>query len=522
MIAALPLRDGRRALAGAALILAVALTAGAVVKLMAGAWTAFHDPFELDYGEGIVWWQMREIAAGRGYAPLGVLPAIVFHYPPVYHVVTACLTALTGADPLLAGRAVSVASALASVALIGRLAYAATPREVGRGPGLLAAMVAGCAFTGSPTVQYWSTLMRVDLLACALTLAGLWLTVRAVRTPSHVWWAALAFALAVYTKQTAVVGPAAAFAVLWVARPRTAWSFLAVCVGLGLTALAALQVETGGEFVRHVLLYNVNRFDPDRWRLLGYTLATQPITLALAAIAAGDAWRRFRRIGRRAMRDHLAAEPADAARLLALAYLLGRVATLPMVLKSGSSDNYLIDLFAAASVLVGPAVASVAAAALRGAAWPRPLLVALVLAGLPIQNLRLAVPSVDQQPAGYARLLAMVRKADRPVVSDDMVLLIRAGRPVVLEPAIVAELAHKGLYDEAALVRLIRARAFAFFVTAAEPDHRLFRERYDPPVAAAMADAYTRVERIGGLVVHLPDQTPDQIKSGGVASTARR
>ena len=40
-----------------------------------------------DYGEGIVWQQMRNIVAGQGYTPLGVYPAIVYHYPPVYHLV---------------------------------------------------------------------------------------------------------------------------------------------------------------------------------------------------------------------------------------------------------------------------------------------------------------------------------------------------------------------------------------------------------------------------------------------------
>ena len=43
---------------------------------------AIGYPYQLDYGEGIVWQQMINIVAGRGYAPIGVFPAIVYHYPP--------------------------------------------------------------------------------------------------------------------------------------------------------------------------------------------------------------------------------------------------------------------------------------------------------------------------------------------------------------------------------------------------------------------------------------------------------
>lgn len=523
MIAAAAFQDHRRALGGAALLVTALMTLGGVVQVAAAAWAAFNDPFELDYGEGIVWWQMLRIASGQGYAPIGVIPGVAFHYPPVYHLVTAALAALTGADPLLAGRILSFASAMASVLLIARLAFAIMPQGVGAKPALIAAALAGCVFACSPTVRFWSTLLRVDLLACALTLAGLWLTAEAMRRPSRSLWAALVFALAVYTKQTAVIGPAAASVALWVVRPRTAVMFFLTCAGLSFAALAALQIGTDGGFLRHVLLYNVNRLDLDRWRLLAEILAGQSVVLVLAAIAAGQAASRLRAVGWSGLRAHVAAEPADGVRLLALAYLIGRVATLPLILKSGSSDNYLIDLFAAAAIFVGPAVAPVVAAIWAGTAWPRPVVVALTLAGLSIQNVpRLDVGRAGPRPVEYERLLSMIRDADGPVVSDDMVLLMRAGRPVLLEPAIVAELAHKGLYDEAGLVRLIRARAFAFFVTAGRPTLRMFPERYNPAVAAAIAEAYPEREWLGGLTVHRPAAPPGQARSGGVASDRSR
>uniref|UniRef100_UPI0035CA65A5 hypothetical protein n=1 Tax=uncultured Caballeronia sp. TaxID=1827198 RepID=UPI0035CA65A5 len=78
-------------------------------------------PYGLDYGEGIVWQQMRNIMAGRGYAPLGVYPAIVYHYPPVFHIIVGITARLFGIDELATGRAISWLSTLGCAVLIGML-----------------------------------------------------------------------------------------------------------------------------------------------------------------------------------------------------------------------------------------------------------------------------------------------------------------------------------------------------------------------------------------------------------------
>jgi hypothetical protein len=87
-----------------------------------GLW-AIAYPYELDYGEGIVWQQMRLMFGSRAYGPIDGFPAIVFHYPPVYHAVSAALAALTGMDGLAAGRAVSLISLFAAAMLGGLILF---------------------------------------------------------------------------------------------------------------------------------------------------------------------------------------------------------------------------------------------------------------------------------------------------------------------------------------------------------------------------------------------------------------
>lgn len=506
------LKDWYRIAGGVALLVLVATLSADFGKLVATAVRAIGFPYDLDYGEGIVWQQMTNIVAGQGYAPLGTFPAIVYHYPPVYHLTVAALTAASGLDDLVAGRLVSFLSTLAAMVMVGWLSIATRPTVGDRRSTVIGAVVACLLFGASPTVLVWASLMRVDMLATALTLAGLCFTVLEIRRPRRMPWAAIAFALAVYCKQTAVMAPAAAFAALWIVRPASAWRFLLICGSIGIAALAVLMTVSHGGFLRHVIEYNVNRFDPSRWWLLASTLATQAITIAVAVAVAFGAWQRWRVPEAMAWRARIAGSPWQGAMLLIVLYLAIRVATLPLTLKSGASDNYLIDLFSASAVLAGVATSQVAAAILTGAPWPRALITLLVLIGLPLQAARLGDAHLAAgNPALRAQNAAIVeriRESPRPVVTDYMVMLRRAGRPVLYEPAIAAELAHSGLYDEAGFVRLIHVHRFGFFLTQGSESRFPYGERYNPRVAEAIAEAYPRVERYGEMVIHLPAAPP--------------
>lgn len=498
----------RRWLGTIALIVLTAGLAGNVVKLVLTGLNAIGYPFELDYGEGIVWQQMDSIVAGRGYAPLQTFPAIVFHYPPVYHLLTALAAALTKIDPLTAGRAISWLSTLGCAGIIARWTWLAMPKTGDRRAMQLGAVLAGAIFIGSPTALTWSSLMRVDMLSTLLTLACLWQTLSAIDRPGRLPLAAVLGALAVYTKQTAIVGPACAFILLWCVRPRLAWTFFAWCGGLALAALAIALATTRGEFLNHVLLYNVNRFAPDRWQLLLSIILSQVICAGIAVAMVVQAWNTLRPTSFSAFRDRLTSDPAARALALGLIYFIARTLMFPMVLKSGASDNYLIDWFSVTAVFVGLGIVAVAAALRNGTNWPSALVFSLVLIGLPLQAVRLTVLyNGVKDTAAEARLssvAARIAASPRPVISDDMVLLRRAGQQVVYEPAIAAELAHKGRYDEAGFAAMVRRGAFGFFITRGRRGDGMFDERWNPAVADAMDVAYPVTVSVDDLTLHLP------------------
>jgi hypothetical protein len=110
-----------------------------------------------------------------------------------------------------------------------------------------------------------------------------------------------------------------------------------------------------------------------------------------------------------------------------------------------------------------------------------------------------------QTPALLAiqeNLVREIAKQDRPVLSEDMVLSLRAGRDVPIEPAIFRELAAMGQWDQRRLLDLIDAHAFAFLVTI--PDKIYTPLRFTPEMLAAMERAYPRVETLGPYAVRYP------------------
>ena len=505
-----------RVLPSAALLLAIIALTGHFALFLVGGAEAIRYPFELDYGEGIVWQQALRIASGHAYGSIANYPAIVFHYPPVFHLLSTAAAATLGLDQLAAGRTISIVSTLLIGCLVGLLTFRASSEETGTAAASICAVIGGLiVFTFWP-VTGWAPLMRVDMAATAFSLAGVLLGIEALRRPILVHGAALFFVAAVFTKQTMIAAPAATFLTLFLVDPKSARAGFATMVLGGLAVLSVLTWSTDGGFIRHVFLYNINRFEA--WRLQWVAKAALVHSFYFAVAAIGMWWRlgdrlpAYRGASLAGIRRKLRAEPADAALFLILAYFTLATAMLITIAKLGSNINYLIEWMCVLAILVGLAMREAAVAITRFSAAERPqsppfLLSAILPAAVAMQALMLpSIPDPAQQIpiAEIQRLVTLVREARRPVISDDMVILLRAGKEVEWEPAIFAELASKGMWDERPFVGLIRRRHFAFFVTEGDRGDVLFDSRYTPAVAGAIESAYPLERQLAGFTLHLP------------------
>ncbi len=494
-----------RAWVWGALVLMFALLIWQFGTFLHLGWNALRWPFEIDYAEGIVWQQAELIFSREAYGAIDGFPTIVFHYTPLYHALVSAISALVGSDMLHTGRGVSIAATLAIAALAGAITARAAPKEIDRRGRFIMAAGTGLALLTLYPVVLSGLVMRVDILAVVFGLSGIWLGLKAYDRPLLIHAAALCFVAAVFTKQSVIAAPAALFGLMLILRPRMALAGIATCIMAGLAVLLTLNALTDGGFVRHIFLYNINRIDWGRLSLVPRIAAMHMPLIAATLLAVVFRSAEMRRGGQSWHR--IQDRPGDLAWVQILAYLFTTSITLITVAKVGSFVNYLIEWIIVIALIAGSGLASAVRALPRGAGSVAPDMRAVLSAVLvPVligvhafafKGPDIASKWTADKAARMQALAGRVRAADKPIISDEMVLLLRSGKRVVWEPMIFVELASTGLWDERNFVEKIRNQDFAMFITTNDHD-------WSPAVRAAMETVYPVQDRVNHYTVRSP------------------
>jgi hypothetical protein len=487
-----------------AMLLAALLAIAALhaAGLAADAVAVIASPMELDYGEGIVWQQAALIPGPRAYAPLAHgagfgLPFIVFHYPPLFHLVTRLVAVTIQPDMLAAGRLVASLSTFATPLLLAWLALLATPAPARRQvTPVLAILAFSLVFTAFAPVRIWGLVMRVDTLGIALGFAGL---VAAALAQGRFWGtlAALLFCLAaVFTKQTMATFGVTVVLLSVLRRPGPA-ALATLGVGvIGAVMVLAMQAATGGGFLDNVMGANINRFSirVAYWvfyrqgeNVVAYsTMVAAALWLLRAMRGDGAGWRLL-------MTALRSGDVTTWRRGLVVVQLMLSCLVLLTLFKIGSTMNALLQLCGAGCVAMAIVGADLLAGPRRS--WGAAILFAPVVFATAQQPARtmsgLISPDTLQQDAA---LVQRIHDAGQPVGSENMVLLMRAGAGVVFEPAIVTELAHLRRWDETPLVAMLRDHSFAFMITQDGGNDPT--DRRTEAVNAALVEAYPRVTQL--------------------------
>jgi hypothetical protein len=224
-----------------------------------------------------------------------------------------------------------------------------------------------------------------------------------------------------------------------------------------------------------------------------------PIYLLLSFVAAAAL---IMRLLKRPLRE------APPGHLMILLYFILSTANLVALGKSGAGSNYLVPWVSSWVLLIGLSVVYVCQKA-EQQRRPLPLLalfavlILQVLATPKFGDRRVVDPQFRRE---YTELLDMTKHATKPVLSDDMVLLMQTGKEVPWEPSIISELSAKGLFDERKVVSMIETHALAFAAVTGSKGDYWFDARYSPAVAAALAKAYPVERQLAGMRVLTPAQ----------------
>jgi len=427
----------------------VAVLAVAAFRFAVAGFYYLRSPYSRDYGEGVVLALIRLLAErGNYFARVDEYPMIHGNYPPVFPALSVPAFRLFG--PSLAGpRALSLASTLALMGVVH-----AVVRHHARDGAL--ALCAALLLVAPWFVVTWAPLGRVDMLACLFSAAGLWLFPGSADAPGRRPWAGSAcFVLGAFTKQTALLAPAAVLLSI-LARPEGRWRLRPWFVGFALPAgagLLALSAVTRGQAWTHLVTYTAAADYSLAALVRGYAsfLACSGPLVALVFL------------GLAARPDRLLA----GAELAFTFYWLLNLPALATTAKAGAAQNYLVEPWLATVLL-----AALALGALRERSpetfrsWPAAMLAAAAVALLvghdaarlprPIRNPR--------QATEYQALDEEVQSTAGPILSENLSVLVRKGKPVLVEPFGMLLLSRKGRWQPDRLAADCDAGRFALIV----------------------------------------------------------
>ena len=471
--------------------------------------------YQLDYGEGMCWWQSVHITDYTlAYKPLDQYPYMVVHYPPLYHLAARQAAALSG-NWIEAARLISLAATAGIALAIGAIIFAALPRRTSFWH-RLAAVLFGIAIPYPLDSLRFAWIARVDMLALFLTFATLAVFV--------IFWDSLpAQAIAVmlsvaacFTKQTSYTALLTLLLLVLLVRPRRALALGAMAMISAGLLVGYMSLVTRGGFLLNTFVYNINPFSLRQMMIqlqLHFSKAVPLVAFAAGETAALCAYLLRHGFGQatRRVRSALMHSPSHRALIVLAVHLFFAAAQLPSLGKQGAYLNYFIVFDLTCGALAGfllfrlllswrpgrvaaPAAVA-AAAALCAILVPLPPEITEA-AGSPAHRL------ADQRHrAAYAEALRLVKSTPGLVYSEDLRLLMDAGKEMPAEPAIVTTLARAGRWDETPFRRMFLERKFGLVVVYEDLSNP---DRFTAGVRQAIEENYQPTRISDDFTVYRP------------------
>lgn len=452
---------------------------------LAGAALAF--PFPLDYGEGPILDQTLRLANFENIYrdSFASPPYTVSNYPPLFQLIQVPLAWMVG-PAFWYGRLISILSAVSAAGLIGLILHTLTGDRI-------ASAIGGLTLLAFPYLLQGSVLNRVDALALALSLGGLY---AAVRWPSHrqgSWLVGLLFTAAAFTNpRYALAAPATALIWLWhLKHRRQAFRLAAIVVGSCVGLFLTLNLITQGGFYLNTVLANLTVYSWDT--VTGYLLN---LYLNAGFLVIGCLiFFVIERLGE-----------ATGSWPLVLPYCLGAAFMTLTVGMGNASINDLFEIVAALSLTGGAFIAWAGENY-----WLKALLVfALamqvnVLTDWSRQDYIPAITNKVVDTREVEQLAEYVQEAQGPILADEYMGLIPLyGRRLYFQPIEYKQLQAANLWSEAPLVALIQREEFSVILLYEPRGRRAISVRWTPEVRNTIYAHYILEDTLARTFVYRP------------------
>jgi len=433
-----------------------------VYSLVLFIWTTFiiiRFPYGVDYGEAPLMDQVRRIQSGEILykTDINTPPYVVSNYPPLYPLFVALTNSISKISLFQSGRLISLSFSLISGAIIGLFGFHLTGNKI-------LGYFAAALFWGHPYVMAWSSLARVDMMALAFSLLGLWILYRHWKSWSWLAIAILCFLASAFTRQTYLLaGPLGGFVWLWYQNRRRSLAFASLFGFSGLMIFALINLITSGGFYNNIVVANINQYDISRTLAMSEQfLAIWPLILLTGLVAAiATAWAQLRK--GKTEQDVTGQQPFIFSGLVF--YSLGALISTLTVGKVGSDNNYFLELIAASVLWCVIAVKFILEQkkSLRTACLGLLFIQLIWMLAVGYWFNRTTIGERWRQIAFYEGLFQQVQSAtkDGIVLSDDYLdMVVLSGQPIYYQPFEYGQLFLGGLWDPSNFALEIESRKF--------------------------------------------------------------
>ena len=456
------------------LTLLVMLLASTILFLMIG-WQRVDAPYQLDYGEGPLLDRAVRIHNGENlpdiYRYPSTYPYSIVNYPPLLFLSLAPF--INADDPTYAtGRLLSIVCGIITAINIFLIVYKFTNNGY-------AALISALLLLASPIIIDWSSMLRVDAMALALSTSGLAVLLYWPDRSIGLLLSIMLIVAAAYTRQAYVFcAPLAGFAFLSYYSLRRATLFIGLIGVIGLSIFFIINHLTNNNFWFHVGAIYLSGGTPEPWAVLlfeKWPYAIYNIGPILIGCIGFYFWR-------------------GTTNRFVWAYILGSVVALIGMTKSGANLNYMLELYVVLVLIVGILIDKALQRQLH--VWQAQLLFAALIVQVGIFNYQSIslhwIPYNEQvvRAEEWRLMKDKVQVTGGNVLTDtEMGLFAQQGYPILFEPFDFSQMSRHGRWDQTQIVQDIEMQTFDLIIIQNISEY-VIRERWTDEMLQAVDNAY--------------------------------
>lgn len=343
--------------------------------------------------------------------------------------------------------------------------------------GLLASLLPAT----QPIFRDWTPMARVDMPAVMFDIIGFYIVVKYGKS-KWIYLAVVLFLVAIMIKLTAVAGLVTALIYLFIINKKRFLIFSGIMVAGLLALLVPLMVVSNGLYWKHTILYQNTIQNIDipvfmiNWQMFFYAFMG---VFILAVIYL--------------RRNFNAHRITLAGLFFIVAFLMNSFATF----RAGSAGMYYYEAIFGGSICAALAWRYLNIRKRESAIVTLCILV-VVLAIFGVKT-TMALPSTEYA-GDINRVTQIIQDTDKPIVTENAALVMRAGKEIAIEPFIFTNLSRLGYWDESCYIRQYQAQYYDYVLLKVSLEQKELYESLGFPdsnftkgVMQAINDNYTLV-----------------------------